>query len=212
MKTIIFGSRETAELARFYFENDSGIRPVAFCEDGRFVRESSKNGLPIVPSEEIVDWFPPVDDCLLFVPLYDNFLRQKKMAWAKESGYRLASYISSKATVFSFDIGENCFILENNVIQPFVRVGDGCMMWSGNHIGHHSLIGNHVFVSSHVVVCGGCVVEDFCWLGVNSSVRDGTCLAEGTFIGMNTCVIKNTRKYTKYFGLPAKEIGLVEKS
>lgn len=209
MKVIIFGNQETAEIAKFYFEKDTGIRPVAFCVDRDYLRDCNKSGLPVIPSDEIATFFPPGDDCKFFVPVYDNFLRSQKMNWAKASGYQLASYLSSKSTILSFDIGENSFILENNVIQPFVSIGDGCILWSGNHIGHHSILGNFVFMASHVVVSGKCKIESYSWLGVNSSLRDGICLAEGTFVGMNSCVIKDTKPYCKYFGIPAKEIGFV---
>ena len=39
----------------------------------------------------------------------------------KERGYSFISYVSSRATRFAgTPIGENCFILEDNTIQPFV--------------------------------------------------------------------------------------------
>ena len=50
--------------------------------------------------------------------------------------------------------GDNCFILEDNTVQPFVRIGSNVTLWSGNHIGHDSTIGDHCFISSHVVVSG----------------------------------------------------------
>ena len=52
------------------------------------------------------------------------------------------------------EIGENCFIFEDNTIQPFVKIGDDVVLWSGNHIGHHAEIGDHCFISSHVVISG----------------------------------------------------------
>lgn len=207
MNVVIFGDRETAEVAKFYFEKDTEIKPVAFCVDSDYVCETMKAGLPVLSSDEIVGYIPPGEDCKFFVPVYDNFLRRQKIDWAKAQGYELASYLSSKATILSFDIGENSFVLENNVIQPFVSIGDGCILWSGNHIGHHSRLGDCVFVASQVVISGRCEVESYSWLGVNSSLRDGIRLAEGTFVGMNSCIIKDTKPYVKYFGVPAKEIG-----
>jgi UDP-3-O-[3-hydroxymyristoyl] glucosamine N-acyltransferase len=77
-------------------------------------------------------------------------------------------------------VGDNCFILENNVIQPFVRVGNNVTLWSGNHIGHHSTIGDHCFISSHVVISGSCEIGENCFLGVNATVRDNVKL--GPFV------------------------------
>ena len=48
-------------------------------------------------------------------------------------------------------IGENTFIFEANVVQPGVTVGDNVVLWSGNHIGHDSVIEDHCFIASHAV-------------------------------------------------------------
>ena len=85
-----------------------------------------------------------------------NAVRKEKYLAAKALGYRLASYVSPRATVLNDGrIGDNCFILEDNTIQPFVTIGNNVTLWSGNHIGHHSTIRDHCFIASHVVVSGG---------------------------------------------------------
>ena len=50
-------------------------------------------------------------------------------------GYAFISYISTRATVWTRDIGVNCFILEDNTVQPHVKIGSNVIMWSGSHIG-----------------------------------------------------------------------------
>ena len=69
-----------------------------------------------------------------------NRIREKIYNEGKKKGYDFYSYVSPKATVLTNKIGENCFILEDNTIQPFVEIGNNCVLWSGNHIGHHSKI------------------------------------------------------------------------
>ena len=55
----------------------------------------------------------------------------------KALGYELITYVSSKAMSWrTCPIGDNCFVFEANVIQPFVRIGNDVILWSGNHIGH----------------------------------------------------------------------------
>ena len=80
------------------------------------------------------------------------------------------------------------------------------VLWSGNHIGHHSQIGSHVFVTSHVVVSGHCHIDDYCFLGVNSTLRDGIHIAEGGFIAMAAAVSKSTKAWHAYAGVPAKPL------
>ena len=204
MKIIVFGNNDVSQLAKFYIENDTEDTFECYCVDDDFQKNN-----------ETLHWSGVLDkydrdECKIFAPLYDNKLREKKAKQVKNAGFQLYSYVSSKAAVFS-PVGENCFVMENNVIQPFVSIGDNIIMWSGNHIGHHSTIHDNVFFSSHVVLSGHCKVEKYCWFGVNSTIRDHVNIAEGTFVAMSSSVISNTEPYKKYIGNPAKQYGNVEK-
>lgn len=203
MKIIIFGNNDTASLAHFYLKHNSSHVPVAFSIDGDYCKESHYENLPIIPFEEITR---KNEEEGFFAPIYDNKFRERKAKEIKEKGFPLISYISSKATCWS-PVGENCFIMEDNTIQPYVQIGNNIILWSGNHIGHHSIIKDNVFFSSHVVLSGHCVVESYCWLGVNATIKDHIHLAEGTFIAMSSSVTKDTKPYKKYRGMPAEEYG-----
>jgi acetyltransferase-like isoleucine patch superfamily enzyme len=136
-------------------------------------------------------------------PQKANRIREDVYNAIKSKGYEMISYVSSKATLFENVIGDNCFILENNTIQPFTSIGNNVILWSGNHIGHHSVIKDHIMFTSHVVLSGHCVVENYCTFGVNSTIRDGLTIAEGTFVAMAASIIKNTEPWSIYKGNPA---------
>ena len=70
-------------------------------------------------------------------------------------------------------------------------VGNNTILWSGNHIGHHSKIGNNCFISSHVVISGNCIVGDNTFIGVNSSIADRTNIGKSCFIGMGVNITKD---------------------
>ena len=78
-------------------------------------------------------------------------------------------------------------------------------MWSGNHIGHHSIIEDHVFFTSHVVLSGLCHVKERSWIGVNATIRDGITIGEGSLIAMGSLITKSTNNNGLYIGSPAKE-------
>lgn len=205
-KVIIFGIQDFAELAHYYLENDSEHEVIAFCVNEKYIPEDKvfKN-LPIVPFET-VDKIYPASEYDFFAPMSPqqmNRLRENVYNDIKQKGYKLISYISSKATTFDNTIGDNCFILENNTIQPFTSIGNNVILWSGNHIGHHSVIKDHIMFTSHVVLSGHCVVENYCTLGVNATIRDGITIAEGTFVAMAASIIKNTEPWGLYKGNPA---------
>jgi acetyltransferase-like isoleucine patch superfamily enzyme len=132
-----------------------------------------------------------------------NRLRAEIYAQIKAKGYEMISYVSSKATRFKNKIGDNCFILEDNTLQPFTDIGNNVIMWSGNHIGHHGIIKDHVMFTSHVVLSGHCIIEPYTFFGVNATIRDGLTIAEGTFVAMAACITKNTEPWGFYKGNPA---------
>lgn len=212
---IIFGLNDFAELANYYLENDSEHQVVAFSVNKAYLENKKEfYGKPVYPFEEIQTILPP-GQYSFFAPMAPNGmneLRKKIYIAIKSKGYQCISYVSSKATVLNQEIGENCFILENNVIQPFTKIGYNNVLWSGNHIGHHGEIGNHCFFTSHVVMSGHCQIGDSSFFGVNATIRDGLTVAEGTLLGMHSALTKNTEPWCVYMGSPAtKKDGLDSK-
>ena len=206
---IIFGTNDLAQLAKFYIESDpsySDYRVAAFTADQDHIRSPTFEDLPVVPFEEIEKTYSP-DNFYLFAPLTGIKMNQVRRAVynrGKAKGYKFISYVSSKATIFNNKIGENCFILEDNTLQPYTSIGNNVVMWSGNHIGHHSVVEDHVFFTSHVVMSGHCHIGERAWLGVNATLRDGLEIGEGTLIAMGSLITKNTETDSFYMGAPAK--------
>jgi len=199
-KVVVFGVGQWAELAHFYLTHDSTHEVVAFTVDRDYLTSSEYKGLPVVPYDEIEQNYPP-REFHLFIPISFekmNHLRAEKYDDAKRRGYELISYVSSKATTFpDFECGDNCFILEDNTIQPFARIGNNVVMWSGNHVGHHSTIKDHVFLG-RAVISGGCVIEPFSFLSGNAVIRDDVVVAHDTLVGMATYIARDTKEFEIY--------------
>lgn len=193
-KLVIIGAGETAKIACEYFSVDSEYDVVGFSVDRQFITCQSISGLPVIPLDELELIFPPAD-YWVFVAVSStklNRVRSNLYTQAKNKNYRMASYISSKAFVWrNVQIGENCFIFEDNTVQPFVKIGNNVILWSGNHIGHNSIIQDHCFLSSHVVISGFCDVGEYSFLGVNSTVINNINIGRDCFIGAGALVQKN---------------------
>jgi len=121
---VIFGTGELAECVHYYLSNDSEHKIVAFTQDRRNMENSTYKGLPVIPFDEVHKMFPP-DHFDMFIAIgYQNLngIRTQKYYEAKYKGYKLISYVSSKSTIWNdLNIGENCFITENNV--PKTSIG-----------------------------------------------------------------------------------------
>lgn len=212
-KLIIFGIGEQAELAYYYFKNDSDYEVIGFTVDKEYIDKSHLFGLEIINFDCIEKKYL-TNKYELFIAIgYNkiNKLRTEKYLACKEKGYKIASYISSKASILTEDIGENVFILEDNTIQPFVIIGDNVTLWSGNHIGHHSVIHSNCFISSHVVISGGCEIGENTFIGVNATLRDHIKIGKSNIIGARALILGNTED-NKVYMEKATEVSRVPSS
>lgn len=202
-KLVIFGAGEIAQLAWHYFSTDSDFEVVGFTVDRDYVTTDSLLGLPVVAFEQVADRFPAEDHSIFVALSYSNLnaLRREKYHAAKQMGYPVASYVSSRATFLSDEtVGENCFILEDNTIQPFAVIGNNVTLWSGNHIGHHSVIKDHCFLASHIVVSGGVEIGESCFIGVNATLRDHIKIGEKCVIGAGALLLSDAAPQGVYLG------------
>lgn len=200
-KIVVFGTGPVAEVVCFYLTHDSEHDVVAFTAHERYIDKAEILGLPVVPFEKLGQSHPASEHAMYVAIGYAkvNQVRAAVCAEAKAKGYSLISYVSSRCTYFGdLDIGENCFIFEDNTIQPFVTIGDNVILWSGNHIGHHSKIGDHCFISSHVVISGNVKVGPYCFFGVNSTFRDGIEIGPSNVIGAGALIMKSTEPNEVY--------------
>ncbi len=198
---IIFGSGQIAELAHYYFTHDTHYKVKGFTVDEEYIKSPTFKGLPVIPFSQIEKIFPPSRHDAFVALSYSkqNTCRENKYLAIKAKGYELKSYVSSKATTWpGVKIGDNCFILEDNTIQPYVEIGNNVTLWSGNHLGHHSVIGSHCFVTSQVVISGGVRIAQNCFIGVNATLRDHIDIAPYSVIGAGACILENTSEGAVY--------------
>jgi sugar O-acyltransferase (sialic acid O-acetyltransferase NeuD family) len=194
-RLVIFGAGDIARLAHYYFTRDSEHEVAAFTVDQKYIEEDSFLKLPLVAFEDVAKLYPPQHYKMFVAMSYAkmNKLRAEKYYQAKGLGYDLVSYVSSRCSLLTdYPVGDNCFILEDNTIQPFVKIGNDVTLWSGNHIGHDATIDDHCFLASHIVVSGHVHIHPYCFIGVNATLRNSIEIAPETLIGAGAIIMKNT--------------------
>jgi sugar O-acyltransferase (sialic acid O-acetyltransferase NeuD family) len=194
-RLIIVGDGLFAEIAHEYFEHDSDYEVVAFSVEREYLTKEELRGLPVVAFEELEQRFDPAGHAVFAALVYSqvNRLRTRLSQAAKAKGYALASYVSSRAFVWrNVELGEHCFIFEDNTVQPFVKVGDNVVMWSGNHIGHHSTIRDNVFIASHAVISGTCDIGENSFIGVNATLANDITIGRDNWIGPHVVITRST--------------------
>jgi len=217
-KLVIFGAGVIARMAHYYFTRDTEHEVVAFTVDEKYRSSDRFLDLPLVPLEGIEKRYAPAE-YKMFVGLgyaRMNKAREEKYHQMKAIGYELVSYVSSRCSFLTdHPVGDNCFILEDNTIQPFVKIGNNVTLWSGNHIGHDAVIEDHCFLTSHVVVSGFTRIGHHSFLGVNATLRNDITIAPETLIGAGAIIMKDTVEQGVYlperaqlFGKKSSEIEL----
>lgn len=194
-KLVIIGDSAFAEVAYEYFTYDSEYEVVGFAVEAPYLKKTELFGLPVISLDELPGHYSPSEVEFFAALVYTqlNRLRTRLYATVKSMGYRPASYISSRAFVWrNAEIGEHCFIFEDNTVQPFVKIGNNVVLWSGNHIGHHSKIGNNCFISSHVVISGFCEIGENSFLGVNATLANNLSVAKDNWIAPGVVLSKGT--------------------
>ena len=188
-------------VAYSYLRDDSPHDVVAFTAHDRYVDGGDLLGVPVVPFESLEQTHAPTKCSMLVAIGFSGVNRARADIYAecKGRGYELISYISSQAFVSKdVEIGDNCFIFEANVIQPYVRIGNDVVIWSANHIGHDTTIQDHCFIASHVVVSGNVTIGASTFVGVNATFRDGVSVAPRNVIGAGALIMKDTEEGAVY--------------
>ncbi|MGZ4314398.1 MAG: acetyltransferase [Gaiellaceae bacterium] len=192
---VLFGTGDFARVAAVYLRDDSPHDVAAFTVHEEYIDAPDLLGVPVVPFERLAETHPPGDNAMFIAIGFSGINRRRAELYSecKSRGYDLITYVSSRAFVSKgVEFGDNCFVFEANVIQPFARIGCDVVLWSGNHIGHDATIEDHCFLASHVVVSGNVTIGERAFIGVNATLRDGVTVAPDCVIGAGALIMKDT--------------------
>lgn len=194
-KVVLFGTGRGADVAYRFLKRDSEHHVCGFALDRAHISRETFHDLPVVAFEEVESRFPPDEYKMLILLGYQkmNALRANKYLEAKRKGYSFISYVNSNFyRAEDLDIGENCFILDNQSISLDVKIGNNVVMWSSNHVGDLSVIHDHAWLASHVTIAAEVVVQPYSFIGIAATVSNKVTLAKYTFVGATALVVSNT--------------------
>jgi sugar O-acyltransferase (sialic acid O-acetyltransferase NeuD family) len=192
---VMFGNGPLAHTFHTFLTQDGDFDIVATTVDATHLGAPSALDLPTVPFEDVTRHYPPSEFDLFIALGYlrMNTVRRDRYLEAKEKGYDLISHVSPRASTWpDLKVGENCLILDEAIVHPFVTIGNDCIIWSGVHIGHHSTIADHCFIASRAALSGDVTVGERSFLGTNCTIRDGLAIAPASAIGAGVVITKDT--------------------
>lgn len=199
-KLVIFGTRNFAQLARYYFERDSDYSIHAFTVDAEYLREPSSGGLPIVALDELLKEFPASEYDMFVAIGYGQVNRQRanKLAQIVAMGYKAASFVSSKASVAEdVTIGPNTMIMEQALVHPGARIGQDSIIFPGSFVGLDTRLGEHCWI-----VCAtldeAIQVGAYSFVGLRAIIGPNVSLGESCIVGAGAVVMTGAGDHTVF--------------
>ena len=198
---IIFGTGEFAQEIFLYLEKFSEFKVVAFTIHKEFIKEEKLYEKPIIQFEEIENNYSPNEVSMLICIGFSkmNKKRERIFLEVKNKNYKLENFIHPSNYVWDeLEIGENCIILENNVIRPHVKIGNDVIIENNNVISHHCIIKDHCYITSQTIIAGHVTIESNCFLGINCTIRNRIKIEKESLIGAGAVILKNTKEKEVY--------------
>ena len=207
-KVVIFGTGELAQRIFFYLK-DSDDQVLAFCANKSKIDKEELLGLPVIAFENIKETFPPTEFSMFIALAYSemNKKRTKFFNETKNKGYELYSFVHPSTKIWDeFEMGENCFILANNVIQPFVKIGNNVLIGSNNLISHNTTIGDNCFITSNVTMGGHITMGKNCFVGLSATINQRIKIGDECIIGAGTIITKDINDKEVYAENSSKKL------
>lgn len=204
---ILYGNGSVAEATYYLMVHDSPFEVVAFTVDRAFIKQETLFDLPVVPFDVVAEQYAPeqFDMHIAVGYVHVNRVRAERYQLAKEMGYRLVNYVSSRALVWpNLMLGDNCKIGANCTVNPFAQLGVNVRIGSGSNVGHHTVIKDHCTLASNVTIAGNVTIEPYCLIGANATIRDRVTIARECVIGAGAVILEDTKEREVYIGRPAE--------
>ena len=204
-KVIIVGttmfSAELAEILR-----EEGYEILGFTVDSAYIVSDEYYNYQVFPFERIKERLDlrslEFVLALGYSKMNDN--RKSKFNQCKSNGYKVFTFISKHAQVYSQHIGEGSVIMPGCYIGHYSKIGDCSVVRPGTVLAHHDEIGDYNWIADGCTFGGGVKMGSNCFIGLGSTVRNEVSIVDYTLVGAHTYIGKNTEKNKVYYGVPAK--------
>lgn len=100
------------------------------------------------------------------------------------------------------EVGKRCRIREGATLNTgteggggLTKIGDDCLLMTGAHVGHDSIIGDRVILVNNVAVAGHCHIDDDVIIGGLSGIHQWVRIGKGAIIGALSMVTNDVIPY-----------------
>lgn len=206
---IIYGLGDFADYLWYYLTKELGRNVVAFTLDTEFcATESIHNGLPVIPSDQMIQKYPPDQHSMALGFLGNDMMYRREQCFnmCDAFGYEMENIIHPSVVNLSLSIGKGNIIAAGGMLEPFSEIGTGNVFFASSLISHHVKVGDFNLFASHITPTGMSRIGNHCFIGANSVVGNKVQVADYTLVGATAHVKKDTNPYDVI--VPARSITL----
>lgn len=131
--------------------------------------------------------------------------RRKIQSGLIDAGLHIVSLIHPAASIASkVEIGIGTVVMAGAVINPYTKIGRGCIINTCASVDHDCCISDFVHVSVGAHVAGTVSIGEETWIGAGATVSNNIDICGECTIGAGAVVIKNIETVGTYIGVPAQ--------
>lgn len=187
---VIFGLGDVADIAFTYFSNDSDYRVVAYTVDAAYQGRQTFHDLPVVPYDSLRTHYDPAEVALFVGVGYgdNNRVRDNLIARMHDDGWTLASYVASRANIWSASIADNCMVIDTTTLLPGAKIGSGTILWTNTVIGEYACVGASCYIGPTSFIGGYANIGDRSVVGPLAHVASYRTVGDTSFVGASARV------------------------
>ena len=203
---VIIGANNYANQLRHEIEIETSMKVDAFATYKDYKTIDCLDGLKVESFEDLSSIYSQKKINVLIAIGYSqkNKIREKVFLDCKKLGFNVLSYISPRANVYSSQIGDGSIIRAGAHVGDNVKLGCCCIVNCAAVLTHDINAGKFNFFGARCCFGGGSDIGDYCFFGLNSTIKNRLHIADYTLIGAGANVIHDTILDGTYVGNPAK--------
>lgn len=181
----------------------TGWEEIVFYDDAWPKIEKNGAWRVVGDTNKLIEIFSEYDGVI--VAIGNNKIRSEKTEYLKNIGANLATLVHPSAVLSKYSsIGIGSVVVAGAVVNPYCKIGDGVIINTCSSVGHDCNLGNYVHICPGARLAGGSNIEELCWIGLGSSVRQLINIGARTIVGAGSVVVKDIPSNATAFGVPAK--------
>lgn len=204
-KIVIAGVNEYSEYVYYTIKKENNIEVVAFATLKDHINQSEFCGLPVYAVEDLSSVLD-MNSCQVLLAIgYTKMNKRRENTYniCKRLGYKIYTYISSRAVCDSDEIGEGCIIMPTAYVPPCTKIGKCNIINMGTYITHTGSIGDFNWFAATIVMGGNIKMGSNCFIGMGCTLKNGITVGSEVFLGANSYLSDNATEGLAYMGSPA---------